>query len=254
MSPPAGSNSTRFPRACAASRAARASEGKIVPAARSRRWSARSRACASSRSACSMLSARPRSSRSRQVDSSSPSPRIFGLKAPSVPAARELTCSLIRRASRLARLMPSASCRIAVSRTLPSERLSRTAFTSSTSTRTVSKTSSEEARAGAATPRSVGDSRVARLVAIPSARQSNSATLSLDIGFSPFRWGANTLSIEWASSAIAGCLTTRDAPLSVWASRSRLATRSGPAEPCSSCRTPWVMPSRSSRASTRKYL
>src|ERR1039458_5141930 len=57
-----------------------------------------------------------------------------------------------------------------------------------------------------------------------------------------------------ASSAIPGCLTTRAAPLSVCAWRSRRAMTSGAGASFSSCRIPWASPSRRSRASTRKYL
>src|ERR1039458_1453234 len=50
------------------------------------------------------------------------------------------------------------------------------------------------------------------------------------------------------------CLTTRAAPLSVCARRSRRPMTSGAGVSFSSCRIPWASPSRSSRASTRKYL
>ena len=87
---------------------------------------------------------------------------------------------------------------------------------------------------------------------ISSLSRSSSRISSAGSGAVPSRCGTSTSSNACARSAISGCLTTRAAPLSVCASRSSRATRSGPG--CwSRSSTPALSWSTSSRASIRKY-
>src|SRR5262245_28387751 len=68
------------------------------------------------------------------------------------------------------------------------------------------------------------------------------------------RCGVRTSSAACAWSAISRCLTTRAAPLSVWARRRRWATRPAEGVSRSSASTSLPSSATSSRASMRKYL
>ena len=248
-SPPRRSNSTRRVTLWAASRTARWRVPETLPAGTSLRWLTASR----TRRSCSW----PASSRAVRlrcrVSSEAPSSSSADGPARSFPPARDWTRPWRMPATRRRRASAPSSSRTAESRTQASDNPSRRPSISPISTRTVVNPSSPPLPplgGRSSTGRSSAVSRVSMVSRWPS----TSSAQPRGTGRCAPRCGARASSTVCAASAIAGCFTTRAAPLSVCARRSSLATSSPSWRPRSRSSTSRLSPSRSSRASIRKYL
>jgi hypothetical protein len=257
-SPPLPSKSTCLPSERATSRAVRSRAVSRLPAAIRRNRSAVSRSWRSSRSISSIVAPRLRSMPANLRRSSSaiaarrlesPAKGRLG-SAVADGASCASSRSLNRRACPISRATPRSEPR--------SVRISATpSSTPSISARSVRMVRADSLISGlpgagdSAAAAGVSEamrlpiaSRCPRIVSISSRAMRSLAS----------RNGASVSSIACARSAISVCLTTRAAPLRVWARRSNCWTTTALPGPFSRSSTPLANRSTRSRASGRKYL